>query len=131
MTTTSPSEDINHDRRHLSSAATTGLAAAGAASRVVATKWPEKETVADDGQGVRLATTQKLARYWATDHDWRKCEAKINAVPNFVTESWAEKAYVKLVHYGNHPRGTHFAAWEQPALFVSDARATFKSLRSV
>jgi pimeloyl-ACP methyl ester carboxylesterase len=45
--------------------------------------------------------------------------------------SWAETAYVKLIHYSNHPKGTHFAAWEQPALFVSDVRTTFKSLRSV
>src|SRR5262249_56091499 len=45
-------------------------------------------------------------------------------------KSWAEKAYAKLVHYSNHPKGTHFAAWEQPALLVSDVRATFKSLRS-
>ena len=44
-------------------------------------------------------------------------------------KSWSEKAYVNLVHYGNHPKGTHFAAWEQPALFVSDVRATFRSLR--
>ena len=44
-------------------------------------------------------------------------------------KSWAEKAYVKLIYYGNHPKGRHFAAWEQPALFVSDVRATFKSLR--
>jgi pimeloyl-ACP methyl ester carboxylesterase len=44
-------------------------------------------------------------------------------------KSWSEKAYVKLLHYSNHPKGTHFAAWEQPALFVSDLRATFKSLR--
>ena len=43
--------------------------------------------------------------------------------------SWAEKAYPQLAHYGNHPKGTHFAAWEQPELFVSDVRATFKSLR--
>jgi pimeloyl-ACP methyl ester carboxylesterase len=54
--------------------------------RIEATKWPEKETVADDSQGVRLATVQKLARYWATDYDWRKCEAKLNALPQFVTE---------------------------------------------
>jgi pimeloyl-ACP methyl ester carboxylesterase len=54
--------------------------------RVVATKWPERETVADDTQGVQLATVQALAHYWATEHDWRKCEAKINAVPNFITE---------------------------------------------
>ena len=54
--------------------------------RVAATRWPERETVNDDSQGVRLATVQKLARYWATDYDWRKCEAKLNALPQFVTK---------------------------------------------
>jgi hypothetical protein len=54
--------------------------------RIKATKWPEREQVADATQGVQLATMQKLAQYWANEHDWRKCEAKINAVPNFVTE---------------------------------------------
>jgi pimeloyl-ACP methyl ester carboxylesterase len=54
--------------------------------RVLATRFPEKETVSDATQGVQLATTQKLARYWATEYDWRKCEARINAVPNFITE---------------------------------------------
>jgi pimeloyl-ACP methyl ester carboxylesterase len=54
--------------------------------RITATKWPERETVADASQGVQLATTQKLARYWATEYDWRKCEAKLNAVPQFITE---------------------------------------------
>ncbi len=44
-------------------------------------------------------------------------------------ESWSKRAYVKLLHYANHPIGTHFAAWEQPTLFVSDLRASFKSLR--
>jgi len=53
--------------------------------RVAATRWPDKETVTDASQGVQLATMQKLAHYWATEHDWRKCEAKLNAVPNFVT----------------------------------------------
>src|SRR5262249_45437600 len=53
---------------------------------VSATKWPEQEQVSDATQGVQLATIQKLAQYWATQHDWRKCEAKINAVPNFITE---------------------------------------------
>jgi hypothetical protein len=43
--------------------------------RIAATRWPDKETVADDTQGVQLATMQKLAQYWATDYDWRKCEA--------------------------------------------------------
>jgi pimeloyl-ACP methyl ester carboxylesterase len=54
--------------------------------RVAATVWPEKETVADQSQGVQLATMRALARYWATDYDWRKCEAKLNSLPQFVTE---------------------------------------------
>jgi pimeloyl-ACP methyl ester carboxylesterase len=54
--------------------------------RILATRWPEKETVADESQGVKLATVQKLARYWATDYDWRKIEAKLNALPQFITE---------------------------------------------
>src|SRR5207249_12138803 len=54
--------------------------------RIVATRWPEKETVADTSQGVPLAPLQDLARYWATDYDWRKCEAKLNALPQFITE---------------------------------------------
>jgi pimeloyl-ACP methyl ester carboxylesterase len=54
--------------------------------RVNATVWPDKETVADEAEGVQLATMQNLARYWATEYDWRKIEAKINAVPNYTTE---------------------------------------------
>jgi pimeloyl-ACP methyl ester carboxylesterase len=54
--------------------------------RIAATQWPEKETVADESQGVQLATIQELARYWATDYDWRKCEAKLKALPQFITE---------------------------------------------
>jgi len=54
--------------------------------RINATKWPERETVSDESQGVQLATTQRLARYWATDYDWRKVETRLNAVPNFITE---------------------------------------------
>jgi pimeloyl-ACP methyl ester carboxylesterase len=53
--------------------------------RVAATRWPEKETVNDMTQGVQLETMQKLARYWATDYDWRKCEAKLKVLPQFVT----------------------------------------------
>ena len=55
-------------------------------SRIKATIWPEQETVADASQGVRLATIQEVARYWATDYDWRKCEAKLNALPQFITK---------------------------------------------
>ena len=54
--------------------------------RINATRWPERETVGDDSQGVPLATMQELARYWGTDYDWRKCEAKLNALPNLITE---------------------------------------------
>src|SRR5580693_9201898 len=54
--------------------------------RVAATRWPDGETVADDSQGVRLAMMQELARYWATEYDWRKCEARLNSLPNFMTE---------------------------------------------
>ena len=54
--------------------------------RISATKWPERETVRDPSQGVQLATMRELARYWARDHDWRKVEAKLNALPQFITE---------------------------------------------
>jgi len=54
--------------------------------RINATRFPEKETVADFSQGVPLNTVEKLARYWATEYDWRKVEARLNAVPNFITE---------------------------------------------
>ena len=54
--------------------------------RINATKWPDRETVTDATQGVQLATTQALARYWATEYDWRRCEAQLNAYPQFITE---------------------------------------------
>jgi pimeloyl-ACP methyl ester carboxylesterase len=54
--------------------------------RILAARWPERETVPDDSQGVQLATIQELAHYWATDYDWRQCEAKLNALPQFMTE---------------------------------------------
>ena len=55
-------------------------------ARIAATRWPDKETVDDPSQGVPLATMQALARYWATEYDWRKCEAKLKALPHFITE---------------------------------------------
>jgi pimeloyl-ACP methyl ester carboxylesterase len=92
-----------------------------------------------------------------TDYDWRKCEAKLNALPNLITEidffdaknisipfaisvfpdelyeaprSWAERAYPhNLIHYNKLDRGGHFAAWEQPQLFSEEMRASFRSLR--
>jgi pimeloyl-ACP methyl ester carboxylesterase len=52
--------------------------------RIAATRWPEREIVPDQSQGVQLATVQKLARYWQTEYDWRRCEAKLNALPQFI-----------------------------------------------
>ncbi len=54
--------------------------------RIKATRWPEKETVSDFSQGVQLTFIQALARYWATEYDWRKVEARLNSLPNFITE---------------------------------------------
>jgi Epoxide hydrolase N terminus len=54
--------------------------------RLAATRWPDRETAPDESQGVQLATMQELARYWGTGYDWRKCEAKLNALPQFMTE---------------------------------------------
>ena len=54
--------------------------------RVNATRWPERETVSDDSQGIRLATVQDLLRYWGTEYDWRPCETRLNSLPNFITE---------------------------------------------
>jgi pimeloyl-ACP methyl ester carboxylesterase len=55
-------------------------------ARIVATRWPSRELVTDRSQGVQLATMQELARYWATEYDWRRCEARLNALPQFTTE---------------------------------------------
>ncbi len=55
-------------------------------ARITATRWPEKEPVADHSQGPQLAVIQELARYWATDYDWRRCEARLSALPHFMTE---------------------------------------------
>src|SRR5215208_2722979 len=54
--------------------------------RINATRWPDRETVTDASQGVQLATTQALARYWGSEYDWRKIESRMNAYPQFITE---------------------------------------------
>ncbi len=79
--TTAPStENIRPFKFHASDAELKNLR-----QRILATKWPGKETVADESQGVQLVTMQKLAHYWATGYDWRKVEARLNALPQFVT----------------------------------------------
>src|SRR5580704_14471035 len=55
-------------------------------ARIAGTRWPDKETVTDHSQRVQLATIQELARFWANEYDWRKCEATLNALPQFITE---------------------------------------------
>jgi pimeloyl-ACP methyl ester carboxylesterase len=69
--------------------------------RIKATKWPENETVTDDSQGVPLAMIQDLARYWATDYDWRVCEAKLNSLSQFMTA--IEGVNIHFIHV----RSTH------------------------
>src|SRR5438045_4001576 len=64
--------------------------------RIAAMRWPSKELVADRSQGVQLATIQALASYWATDYDWRKAEAKLNALPQFTTE--IDGADIHFIH---------------------------------
>ena len=73
--------------------------------RIAATRWPEKETVADESQGVQLAEQYQAPR------------------------SWAEEAYPNLIYFNQVDRGGHFAAWEQPQLFSEEIRAAFRSLR--
>ena len=64
--------------------------------RIEATRWPDRETVSDDSQGVQLATIQKLADYWAREYDWRKCEARLNSFPNFITE--IDGLHIHFIH---------------------------------
>jgi pimeloyl-ACP methyl ester carboxylesterase len=116
MRTRPASEAIDQDRRQLLNTAALGIAAATGATlfparptfagdairpfrinipeqdlvdlrrRVLATRWPDRETVTDQSQGMQLASLQELVRYWGTDYDWRKIEAKLNALPQFMTE---------------------------------------------
>jgi Epoxide hydrolase N terminus len=73
--------------------------------RIAMTRWPEQEAVTDDSQGVPLAMMQELAHYWGTDYDWRKCEAKLNGLPNFITE--IDGLDIHFIHV----RSKHENAW--------------------
>jgi pimeloyl-ACP methyl ester carboxylesterase len=83
---TPPSTIPTHPDVHPFSFTATGEALANLRRRVATTIWPDKETVADSSQGVPLATMRQLARYWTTDYDWRKMEARLHALPQFITE---------------------------------------------
>src|SRR5262245_28416647 len=70
--------------------------------RLVATRWPDKETVADQSQGAQLAKMRELVRYWGADYDWRKVEAKLNALPQFMTD--IDGLDIHFIHVGSpHP----------------------------
>ena len=87
--------------------------------RVSAVRWPSRELVTDRSQGVQLATIQELARYWTTDYDWRRCEARLNALPQFKTEIEGED--VHFIHVKSRARG-RAAADPHPRLARLDHR---------
>ena len=106
--------------------------------RVAAPRWPEKETVADDSQGVPLATIQDLANHWATHYDWRACESEAErpTQPRDGDRRAGRPFHPRSLRargcsptYNRLEKGGHFAAWEQPQLFSEEMRASFKSLR--
>src|SRR5271155_670116 len=70
-------------------------------ARVTATRWPDQELVKDHSQGPKLAVIQELARYWATEYDWRRCEAKLAALPHFMTEIDGLEIHFIHVRSGN------------------------------
>ena len=101
--------------------------------RIAATRWPDKETVSDASQGVQLATMKALARHWATDHDWRKCEAKLNALPQFITE--IDGLDIHFIHVRSKQkkcvaahRYTRVARFDHRA--TEDYRSTYQSHRA-
>jgi hypothetical protein len=95
--------------------------------RVAGTRWPSRELVDDRSQGVQLATVQALARFWVTDHDWRACEAKLNALPQFTTE--IDGVDVHFIHVKSRHEDALplIAAWEEPE--PPELRAALRSLR--
>jgi hypothetical protein len=122
-------------------------------SRVAATRWPDAETVKDHSQGVQLDTVQELASYWASDYNWRACEAKLNhdaysygeiakafsgkpvgeltrdEILDNITLYWMTNTGISSGRlYWDNNFG-FFAAWEQPQIFSDEVRASFRSLR--
>ncbi|WP_205717568.1 epoxide hydrolase N-terminal domain-containing protein [Actinomadura soli] len=87
--------------------------------RVNATRWPERETVTDDSQGVRLATMQELARYWGSYYDWRGCEARLADLPHFTTE--IDGLDIHFVHVRPRRATRHFGATSAQRMSWDDA----------
>jgi len=106
--------------------------------RLLAPRWPDKETAPDRSQGAQLAEIQELARCWGSGYDWRKAEAKLNALLAITVfsdeafraqETWARRAFRNLIYFREVDVGGHFAAWKEPGLFAAELRAAFRSLR--
>jgi hypothetical protein len=94
--------------------------------RIAARRWPSRELVADQSQGVQLATLQELARYWATDYDWGACEAKLNALPQFTTEIDGldiHFIHVKSEHSGALPSLDHWVVHTRQGSWLPRTRA--------
>ena len=111
--------------------------------RLAATRWPDREIVADQSQGVQLAALQRLVRYWETG---RSATASFkNPPPHMMLPAaytvfpdelfpaprhWVKHAYHHLEYFNEAPKGGHFAAWEEPEIFSQEMRAAFASLRN-
>jgi len=94
--------------------------------RINATKWPERELVADATQGVQLATIQALARYWGTEYDWRKVEARLNALPQFITE--IDGLDVHFIHVRSQHENAAFTGAPAPSGLAADEQHAFDRL---
>ncbi|OKI85212.1 hypothetical protein A6A27_15635 [Micromonospora sp. CB01531] len=96
-------------------------------ARIRATRWPEKQTVDDQSRGVPLETSQALARYWEQEYDWRKVEARLNALPNFIDWSLVcdqfEQGAVRVPEVDTHALTTPTSAIDGPLLYL-DMMAT-------
>jgi hypothetical protein len=102
--------------------------------RILATRWPESETVADQSQGVQLATIQELAENKLGFFDVKgvTAPAAVSVFPRELYQaprSWTERAYPNLIYFNEVDQGNHFAAWQEPELFTTEVRAAFRSLR--
>ena len=112
--------------------------------RLRQTRWPEREPVADWSQGVPLAYLSELCDYWADGYDWRASEARLNGLPQVdvpvgcsvvprellrPSRRWAARRFTDIRYWNEPVRGGHFAAFEQPDLFVEEMRAFFRLVR--
>jgi pimeloyl-ACP methyl ester carboxylesterase len=112
--------------------------------RLARTRWPEREPVTDWSQGVPLTKLRELVDYWRGGYDWRRCERALARIPQMpvgcsilpreifpAPRDWASKMYSNLIYWNDVARGGHFAAFEEPELFVDELRAFKRAVRAV